>query len=243
MMRERRPIFPPDNDPAAPDGNLLTPWQLWQPFAVLLLAFLAADLLPSAVTGWLSPLHVSCFSLLVQDLIFFGGPLLIVCGYYRSPGSFLGLGHISLRQLFSVGIPAGVCLYALNLASSFIINLLFPGRIAESQNIIALFGLSGSLGDTLILAVLICIVAPLAEEMLFRAFLYPPLKRLCGRVWGIIFSGALFALIHMNAWTFIPLCIGGIGFTWLYDRYGSLWLNFCAHLIWNGIVLLFYFIV
>lgn len=219
------------------------PWQLWHPFLVLLAALLLASI-PGMFDGLgLSPLCSSYLSLFLQDAAFFLGPLIIVCAYYKCAPALLGISRISWRQIILVGIPLGIGFYLLNLAASFVVNLLFPGKIAESQDVINLFHLTNDPLDQAILVIFICLIAPLAEEMLFRAFLYPPLKRLCGRTWGIILAGAIFALIHMNIWTFLPLCVGGICFAWLYDRYHNLWMNFCTHMIWNSIVLLLYFIL
>ena len=223
--------------------NSPVPWQIWHPFLVLVLALLLSAIPVAIGASGLSELSASFLSFFIQDATFFLVPLFIVCAYYKCSPALLGMWRISLWQVVRVAIPAGVVLYLLNLAASFIINVLFPGKIAASQDVINLFTLAQNPLDIIILVIFICVLAPLAEEMLFRAFLYPPTKRLCGRTWGIILSGVVFAVIHMNIWTFLPLLVGGMGFAWLYDRYGSLWINVVAHTVWNTIVLILYFIL
>lgn len=139
----------------------------------------------------LSPLCSSYLSLFLQDAAFFLGPLIIVCAYYKCPFLLCWESAEYLAAIILVGIPLGIAFYLLNLAASFVVNLLFPGKIAESQDVINLFHLTNDPLDQAILVIFICLIAPLAEEMLFRAFLYPPLKRLCGRTWGITLSGAI----------------------------------------------------
>lgn len=248
MMTKYSQLPPPDKKPLppalGPNGvNTPVPWHIWHPFLVLLMALLLAAVPAAFGEMGLSLLSMSYLSLFLQDAAFFLGPLIIACAYYKCSPALLGMSRISLWQVLRIGIPAGIALYVLNLATSFIINVLFPGKIAQSQDVLNLFHLADDSLAQIILIIFICLIAPLTEEMLFRAFLYPPLKRICGRTWGIILTGAIFALVHMNIWTFVPLCVGGIGFAWLYDRYGNLWVNFCAHVVWNVIVLVLYFIV
>ena len=67
------------------------------------------------------------------------------------------------------------------------------------------------LGDRLALGAAAVLLAPVAEEMLFRGILYPAIKqagypRLA--LWG---TSLLFAAVHMNLVTFVPLHGAGAG--------------------------------
>ncbi|MHB8126821.1 MAG: CPBP family intramembrane glutamic endopeptidase [Desulfitobacteriaceae bacterium] len=90
----------------------------------------------------------------------------------------------------------------------------------------------------LILLVLGGIVAPLKEEVLFRGLFYPTLRRAYGRGKGIIFTGIFFATLHFDLIRFLPLFIGGIVLTWLYERSSSLWPSIVAHGTWNVLMAL-----
>jgi membrane protease YdiL (CAAX protease family) len=76
--------------------------------------------------------------------------------------------------------------------------------------------------------------APVAEEMLFRGILYPAVKqagfpRLA--FWGV---SLLFAAIHANLMTLVPLFLLAVFFTLLYDRTGNLLAPIAAHAVFNG---------
>jgi membrane protease YdiL (CAAX protease family) len=44
--------------------------------------------------------------------------------------------------------------------------------------------------------VLVCLAAPLAEELFFRGFLFPLLGSRIGVVWGMLVTGGVFSLVH-----------------------------------------------
>ena len=89
-----------------------------------------------------------------------------------------------------------------------------------------------------ILLILGGIVTPLKEEVLFRGLFYPPLRRAYGRGMGIILTGIFFAFLHFDLVRFLPLFIGGIVLTWLYERSSSLWPSIVAHGTWNVLMAL-----
>lgn len=66
------------------------------------------------------------------------------------------------------------------------------------------------------------LVAPVVEELFFRGFLYPALRRRLGVAGGIVLSAVIFGLFHANVWLFFPTAIIGIILAYLYEREGSL---------------------
>lgn len=84
------------------------------------------------------------------------------------------------------------------------------------------------------LGIVTIILAPAAEEMLFRGILYPSIKmagfpRLA--LWG---TSLLFALIHLNLVTFIPLAVLALGLTLLYEKTDNLLAPITAHALFNA---------
>jgi membrane protease YdiL (CAAX protease family) len=78
------------------------------------------------------------------------------------------------------------------------------------------------------------VLAPAVEEMLFRGILYPAIKqagfpRLA--LWGTSF---LFAAIHMNLVTFVPLTVLALGLTLIYERTDNLLAPITAHAMFNA---------
>ncbi|HEY6167870.1 MAG TPA: CPBP family intramembrane glutamic endopeptidase [Verrucomicrobiae bacterium] len=77
------------------------------------------------------------------------------------------------------------------------------------------------------------VVAPLAEELIFRGVLYPTIKqrgypRLA--LWGV---SLFFAATHANVMTFIPLTILAVALTKLYEHTGNLLAPITTHSLFN----------
>jgi membrane protease YdiL (CAAX protease family) len=75
--------------------------------------------------------------------------------------------------------------------------------------------------------------APVVEEIIFRGVLYPAIKQR-GRphlaLWG---TSLLFALIHANMATFIPLAFLALILVFLYERTGNLLAPILTHSLFN----------
>jgi membrane protease YdiL (CAAX protease family)/uncharacterized RDD family membrane protein YckC len=97
--------------------------------------------------------------------------------------------------------------------------------------------------DNLLIAVvavaLIAVLAPIAEEMFFRGFVFSGLRSRMTLWPAAVISGLVFGLVHAptGITTVIPLAVLGVALAWLYDRTGSLWPPILAHAINNGIAL------
>lgn len=84
------------------------------------------------------------------------------------------------------------------------------------------------------LAIVTIVLAPAAEEMLFRGILYPIIKqagypRLA--LWG---TALLFAAIHLNLVTFVPLTVLALGLTLLYEKTDNLLGPITTHALFNA---------
>lgn len=86
------------------------------------------------------------------------------------------------------------------------------------------------LGLTALLAV---VGAPLSEEVIFRGYIYPAVKRLIGMKFSVVFSAALFAAVHLNLHALLPLFVLGIILAVSYEMTGSLWMPIAIHLTFN----------
>lgn len=78
------------------------------------------------------------------------------------------------------------------------------------------------------------IVAPLAEEVIFRGYLYPVAKSFGGAPVAIFFSALLFAACHGNVPLMLPLFLLGILLALAYEWTGSLWAPISIHFFFNG---------
>jgi membrane protease YdiL (CAAX protease family) len=79
------------------------------------------------------------------------------------------------------------------------------------------------------------LLAPVAEEMMFRGILYPVIKQVGYprlALWG---TSLLFAAVHLNAVTFVPLTVLALVLTALYERTNNLLAPIAAHLLFNAL--------
>ncbi len=78
------------------------------------------------------------------------------------------------------------------------------------------------------------IVAPLAEEVVFRGYLYPAAKRFCGPAGAMLFSSLVFAAAHGNAVALFPLFILAVLLCLIYEFTGSIWATISVHFLFNA---------
>lgn len=82
------------------------------------------------------------------------------------------------------------------------------------------------------------VVAPLAEELIFRGYLYPVGKRYAGPFFAAVSTAALFAVLHGHAASVpalftLALCLG-----LAYERTGSLLVPMIMHAVFNAVSVL-----
>lgn len=65
------------------------------------------------------------------------------------------------------------------------------------------------------------VLAPFAEEVVFRGVIYNRMKRCMGTMPAVILCGVLFGVYHGNLVQGIYGCVMGIGITYMYEKYGS----------------------
>jgi hypothetical protein len=113
------------------------------------------------------------------------------------------------------------------------------GLPSENQAAVELLTNAHSGWTIVYLGVFAVVIAPVAEEFIFRGMLFPFLKQLGkpGLAW--FGASALFALIHLNAPTFVPLFVFALALTWLYEWTDNLLAPITAHALFNAANLAF----
>ena len=96
-----------------------------------------------------------------------------------------------------------------------------------------------SLSEALTIAGYAMLVAPVLEEFLFRGILYRAMKRPFGMGLAILLSALLFALVHKNALSFLPLTFLGVFLAFAYERTGDLRTCILMHAFFNMTMVLF----
>jgi len=78
------------------------------------------------------------------------------------------------------------------------------------------------------------VIAPVAEEFVFRGMLYPFVKQLGSPRAALFGVSAIFAAIHFDAGTFVPLFALALALTWLYEMTDNLLAPIAAHSLFNA---------
>jgi membrane protease YdiL (CAAX protease family) len=92
-----------------------------------------------------------------------------------------------------------------------------------------------SSGQLAVLGFVTILLAPLAEEVLFRGILYPWIKQIGFprlALWG---TSLLFAVVHMNLVTLLPLLLLALLLAQLYERTDNLLAPISAHALFNAL--------
>jgi membrane protease YdiL (CAAX protease family) len=84
------------------------------------------------------------------------------------------------------------------------------------------------------LGIFAVVLAPVAEEFVFRGMLYPLVKQLGSPRYALFGINALFALIHQDIGTLVPLFALALALTWLYERTDNLLAPIAAHSLFNA---------
>ena len=140
-----------------------------------------------------------------------------------------------------VGLLAWAGAYALA-AALFGLVALAGGASAEVVDVLMGVGADGGrLADAswpvaLVILVRICVLVPVAEELLFRGALFAWLRRRMSARWTIGVTAALFGLMHQMP-VFIPLAaVVGVAAGWLRERTGSTVVPIVMHALQNLVV-------
>jgi membrane protease YdiL (CAAX protease family) len=134
-----------------------------------------------------------------------------------------------------------ICLIAmgLNWASGELLSRLADIDLSDQDLVKVVASNTLSPGSKAILYSFVLLEAPFLEEPLFRGIIFGGFSKIMP-VWAaMLLSGFLFALVHINAATFIPLWFLGIAFAWLYVRTGTLLVPMAVHFTFNAANLIF----
>ena len=177
---------------------------------------------------------------LVVSAIVTMGLLLGLAGYLRLRRFDLNsLGGFARIGFFRTVVTGGILMLAAY-------PLIFLGDIVtqrllrsppEKQPIVEMFSGSSTMEQRIIIIVLAVSLAPMAEEFIFRFFLYGVAKRYVGRVVGVVVSALLFAAVHGHLPSFGPLFVLGTCFAIAYEWSGSILVPMTMHALFNAVTL------
>lgn len=167
--------------------------------------------------------------------------VLLVRMFHSGRMEALGLKKHSLKAL----VYAPVAGYLLVLGVHFLLDRAGLFRWIEhvthapaEQSIVSVLRHSSDIPLITIICFSAAIAAPLVEELIFRGYLYPIMKKYTGAWFALITTSLLFGIIHVSLVPFIPLAIFGAMLVLLYEYTGTIWTPIIAHCIFNTATLI-----
>lgn len=132
-------------------------------------------------------------------------------------------------------IPICLVTFGLEWLCTTVMERVFDLHLAEQDLIKWLKPGTYPLWARLMLMTFVLFEAPLLEEPLFRGIVFRGMATAAPMWPAAAASGFLFALVHVNAATFVPLMFLGVAFAWLYRRTGSILAPMTAHFLFNAL--------
>ena len=155
----------------------------------------------------------------------------------RNPNQVFGINKMSWGKILIWGLGAMVPVYIFLGLGSFIIRLIIPSKekVPEMQEIVQTMISSHDITVLIALLFSAIIVAPIVEEIIFRGYIYPVLKKYSHRLFAGFMTSLLFAVVHGNVAGLIPLLLLAIILTLSYELTGSILVPVLIHALFNGI--------
>lgn len=185
----------------------------------------------------------SIWRMVMATLCFQGAGLWLIARFLREARCTWteGFGFLNYpRHAVLLGLLAALIFlplgWGLQQASAWIMTHLPHFKIEPKEQLpVHALRVSMSWGGRLTFGAAAVLLAPITEEVLFRGILYPAIKqfgypRLA--LWG---TSLLFAAVHTNVVTFVPLVVLALVLTLLYERTDNLLAPVAAHVLFNAL--------
>jgi len=212
-------------------AGLLLSWCLGTVGAILLEHFLPAEAL----------VDKSFYRFLLSTLAFHGATLLLVHRFLKLQGmswaEFLGLSRPRLARALLFALMVGVLVLpmvlTLNEWSARLLNSL--GTKPVLQPTIKVLQTTVGPIQRICFGIAAILLAPVAEESLFRGILYPYVKQRGHPALALFGTSFLFAAFHSNLATFLPLAFFAIVLVLVYEKTDKLIAPILTHALFNAV--------
>ncbi|HXJ71194.1 MAG TPA: CPBP family intramembrane glutamic endopeptidase [Candidatus Dormibacteraeota bacterium] len=243
MQTEIPNELPPALPPELPERG----WQLEE------ILLLGAGLLGSLALGMMATQALNHYgahlniaqrkfgSFVISNIFFQGATLLLTHFFLRRHGTswsdFLGWRKPRLKRTLLFGLVTAVLVVV---GADLLIRistalLRFIQETPEIQPTIQVLRVSVTPGQRILFGFAAIVLAPMAEEILFRGILYRYLKQIIHPHFAVVGSSLLFGFIHGNLMALVPLSFVGVVFALLYDKTDNLLAPMAAHACFNAI--------
>lgn len=113
-------------------------------------------------------------------------------------------------------------------------TLLEKLEVNQVQDTVEIFQDTKDNSVLILMAITAVFIAPICEEIVFRGYLYPVLKKFNGAWIAALVSALVFSAAHGSMAALLPLFIFGVVLVILYECTGSIWTSIAAHFLFNA---------
>lgn len=209
-------------------------------FFAVLVAFIVAQGLIVTL-----PIDPRVAVIATQIVVILGGALLYRAKFSRPDTDWpalrrLGMSPLALVVVLVASVSLGLLANALGALTIQIFPNLMPMAEQYHAEIERLL-LPETLSAQIMGAIAVAVVAPIAEEVMFRGTLLPEQRRSQITVNALLLNGLLFSAMHLNPVALLSLAVVGAYFAHITLRSGALWGAILGHAVLNlvnGVILL-----
>ena len=151
----------------------------------------------------------------------------------KSVSEMFGLEPSLFPRAAGTGLLWLILTYPLILAAQALVQKIF-GSADDSQLIVKYFLEHPDLKHRAAVIFMAVIMAPVAEEIIFRGYFYGVIRKYGGRLPALLTSSLLFAAIHVHLPSLLGLGVLAIILCLVYERTGSLWASITMHAAFNA---------
>jgi uncharacterized protein len=238
------PTLAPPDPPEVPEGIEVRRVPAWKPWTsvLALVAGLGGALVGGLVVYVIAaiagaglddpPASVDISATFLQDFSFIASAIVFASMVTRPRPWHFGLRETRVAPAVGYVVAAYLLFIAVAAGWSSLLNL------HEEDDVVDQLGAGSSTVALIAVAVLVCVVAPIAEEFFFRGYFFAALRNWRG-VWpAAVLTGLVFGGIHVGsapAGFLVPLAFFGFLLCLLYHRTRSLYPGIALHCINNSI--------
>lgn len=177
---------------------------------------------------------------IIANSVVYGTLVLGICGVIgfqrRSAAEMFRLFPSHFPKAAATGLLWLLITYPLILAAQIVVRQV-DGAGDDSQMIVRYFLEHPDLKHRAAVILMAVVVAPVAEEVLFRGYFYGVIRRYGGRIPALLTSSLLFAAIHVHLPSMPGLFLLALSLCLLYERTGSLWGPITMHAAFNALTI------
>ena len=188
------------------------------------------------------PSSIGLVDIILSNIIFLivGAVIFALASFSRGrkPKHVFGLRKRSKKYIIIITMAgmfvAYIAVFIGSVISNFLLSTGEPKK-EDLQEIVQTLMTNDDISLKIAIALSAIIFAPLIEEVIFRGYLYPVIKRFSHPIFSCVITSLLFAVIHSNLEGLMPLFLLAIVLTIFYEISKSIWVPILMHACFNGV--------